>query len=73
MRAKLANREIPYKTVKISIVYELDKIRHGKEIDGIVEVRDESDRKGLRIVIDLKKDAKPDVILAYIFNKTQYR
>ena len=65
--------EIPYKTVKISIVYELDKIRHGKEIDGIVEVRDESDRKGLRIVIDLKKDAKPDVILAYIFNKTQLK
>lgn len=65
--------EIPYKTVKISIVYELDKIRHGKEIDGIVEVRDESDRKGLRIVVDLKKDAKPDVILAYIFNKTQLK
>ena len=65
--------EIPYKTVKISIVYELDKIRHGKEIDGILEVRDESDRKGLRIVIDLKKDAKPEVILAYIFNKTQLK
>ena len=65
--------EIPYKTVKISIVYELDKIRHGKEIDGILEVRDESDRKGLRIVIDLKKDTKPEVILAYIFNKTQLK
>ncbi|NCA97037.1 MAG: DNA topoisomerase IV subunit A [Bacteroidia bacterium] len=65
--------EIPYKTVKISIVYELDKIRHGKEIDGILEVRDESDRNGLRIVIDLKKDAKPEIILAYIFNKTQLR
>ena len=65
--------EIPYKTVKISLVYELDKIRHGKEIDGIAEVRDESDRKGLRIVIDLKKDAKPEVILAYIFNKTQLK
>ena len=65
--------EIPYKTVKISIVYELDKIRHGKEIDGILEVRDESDRNGLRIVIDLKKGAKPEVILAYIFNKTQLK
>lgn len=65
--------EIPYKTIKISIVYELDKIRHGKEVDGILEVRDESDRNGLRIVIDLKKDAKPEVILAYIFNKTQLR
>ncbi|MFA5480874.1 MAG: DNA topoisomerase IV subunit A [Bacilli bacterium] len=65
--------EIPFKTVKISIVYEIDKIRHGKEIDGILEVRDESDRNGLRIVVDLKKDAKPEVVLAYLQNKTQLK
>jgi len=63
--------EIPYKTVKISIVYEIDKIRHSKEIDGIAEVRDESDRTGLRIVVDLKKDVRPEVVLAYLLNKTQ--
>lgn len=72
-KKQLIFTEIPYKTVKISLVYELDKIRHSKAIDGLVEVRDESDRNGLRIVVDLKKDAKPDVILAYIFNKTQLK
>lgn len=72
-KKQLIFTEIPYKTVKISLVYELDKIRHSKAIDGLVEVRDESDRNGLRIVVDLKKDAKPDIILAYIFNKTQLK
>ena len=63
--------EIPYKTLKIDIVYEIDKIRHDKVIDGISEVRDESDLEtGIRIVIDLKKDAKADIILKYLMSKT---
>lgn len=65
--------EIPYKVVKIALVYEIDKIRHDKVIDGISEVRDESDRSGLRIVVDIKKDAKTDVILQYLLNKTSLR
>ncbi len=62
--------EIPYKVVKIELVYMIDKIRSSKVIDGIQEVRDESDISGLRIVIDLKKNAKPDVILNYLMSKT---
>ena len=62
--------EVPYKVVKISLVYEIDKIRHAKAIDGILEVRDESDYKGIRIVVDLKKDAKADMILAYLMKNT---
>lgn len=62
--------EIPYKTVKIQTVYEIDKIRHSKAIDGILEVRDESDWKGIRIVVDIKKNAKADLILTYLMNKT---
>ena len=62
--------EVPYKVVKISLVYEIDKIRHAKAIDGILEVRDESDYKGIRIVVDLKKDAKADLILAYLMKNT---
>ena len=62
--------EIPYKVVKIQLVYEIDKIRHSKAIDGIVEVRDESDYKGIRIVIDIKKNAKADLILQYLMKKT---
>ena len=62
--------EIPYKVVKIQLVYEIDKIRHSKAIDGIIEVRDESDYKGIRIVIDVKKNAKADLILQYLMKKT---
>ena len=62
--------EIPYKVVKIQLVYEIDKIRHSKAVDGIIEVRDESDYKGIRIVIDVKKSAKVDAILQYLMKKT---
>ena len=62
--------EIPYKVVKIQLVYEIDKIRHSKAIDGIIEVRDESDYKGIRIVVDVKKNAKADLILQYLMKKT---
>lgn len=65
--------EIPYKVVKSSLVYEIDKIRHSKSIDGIIEVRDESDWNGIRIVVDLKKSAKPDLVLAYLMKKTPLR
>ena len=62
--------EIPYKVVKIQLVYEIDKIRHSKAVDGIVEVRDESDYKGIRIVVDVKKNAKVETILQYLMKKT---
>ena len=62
--------EIPYKTQKNQLVFEIDKIVHSKAIDGLLEVRDESDWKGIRIVIDCKKDAKCDLLLQYLMNKT---
>ena len=62
--------EIPYKVVKIQLVYEIDKIRHSKAFDGIIEVRDESDYKGIRIVVDVKKSAKVETILQYLMKKT---
>ena len=62
--------EVPYKVVKIQLVYEIDKIRHSKAIDGIIEVRDESDYKGIRVVVDVKKNAKVDLILQYLMKKT---
>ena len=62
--------EVPYKVVKIQLVYEIDKIRHSKAIDGIIEVRDESDYKGIRIAVDIKKNAKADLILQYLMKKT---
>ena len=65
--------EIPYGVIKQDLVYEIDKIRHEHVIDGILEVRDESDREGLRIAIDLKKECNEEVILTYLMNKTQLK
>ena len=62
--------EIPYKTQKNQLVFEIDKIIHSKAVDGLLEVRDESDWKGIRIVIDCKKDAKVELLLQYLNNKT---
>ena len=62
--------EIPYKVVKKDLVYEIDKIIHAKSVSGLIEVRDESDYKGIRIAIDCKKDAKVDLLLKYLKAKT---
>lgn len=62
--------EIPYKVVKIQLVYEIDKIIRSKSVNGLLEIRDESDWKGIRIVIDCKKDAKTDLLLKYLMKKS---
>ena len=48
----------------------IDDLRIDKKIDGIMEVRDETDRNGLRIVIELKKDVKSEMVLNYLFKNT---
>lgn len=65
--------EIPYAVIKSDVVYEIDKLRVDKVVDGILEVRDETDKTGLRIAIDLKKDAKADVILNFLLAKTKLK
>lgn len=62
--------EIPYDVNKAQLVKKIDEIRIDKKIDGIVEVRDESDRNGLRIAIDLKKDVDSELILNYLYKNT---
>ena len=62
--------EIPYEVIKSELVKQMDEIRISKEIDGILDVRDESDRNGLRIVIDVRKDANIDLILNYFYKNT---
>ncbi len=62
--------EIPYEVVKSNMVKKIDEIRLNKKIDGILDVRDESDRNGLRVVIDLKKDANAQLILNYLYKNT---
>lgn len=62
--------EIPYEVNKAQLVRKIDEIRIDKKVEGILEVRDESDRDGLRIAIDLKKDCNKDVILNYLLKNT---
>jgi DNA gyrase subunit A len=63
--------EIPYLVNKAKILETIDILRKAKKITGISEARDESDRDGLRIAIELKKDEIPDVILNSLFKYTQ--
>jgi topoisomerase-4 subunit A len=62
--------EIPYQVVKSRLVTAMENIRLEKKIEGIAEVRDESGREGLRIVVELKKEADGQGILAYLLKKT---
>ena len=66
----LAISEIPYEVNKANLVRKIEEIRLDKKIDGIIEVRDESDRDGLRIAIDLKKSAHKENILNYLLKNT---
>ncbi len=62
--------EIPYEVNKAVLVKKIDEIRLQKKVEGIAEIRDESDREGLRIVIELKKDVNAQGILNYLFKNT---
>lgn len=63
--------EIPYEVVKSSMVKKMDEIRLSRKVDGILDVRDESDRNGLRIVIDLKKEVSAQAVLNYFYKNTE--
>ncbi len=62
--------EVPYEVVKSDMVKKMDDIRLSKDIDGMLDVRDESDRQGLRVVIDVRKDADANMILNYLYKNT---
>lgn len=67
----LAITEIPYEVNKAQLVRKIDDIRIEKKIEGMIEVRDESDKDGLRIAIDCKKDANRELILNYLLKNTE--
>ncbi|MDF4141936.1 DNA topoisomerase IV subunit A [Lactobacillus kefiranofaciens] len=69
-RQEIVATEIPFDVNKALLVKKIDEIRLNKEIDGIAEVRDETDRHGLSIVVELKKDADAQNILNYLFKNT---
>ena len=63
--------EIPYQVNKSSLIEKMADLVKGKKIEGIYDIRDESDRDGLRIVIELKRDAQAEVILNQLYKHTQ--
>ena len=67
---KIVVSEIPYEVNKAELVRKIDEIRFNKAVDGIVEVRDESDRNGLSIVVELKKDVDVQNTLNYLYKNT---
>lgn len=69
-REQIVVTEIPYEVNKANLVKKIDDLRIDKKVEGIMEVRDETDRNGLRIVIELKKDVKSEIVLNYLFKNT---
>lgn len=69
-REQIVITEIPYEVNKANLVKKIDDLRIDKKVEGIMEVRDETDRNGLRVVIELKKDVKSETVLNYLFKNT---
>ena len=63
--------EIPYQVNKARVIESIADLSRNKDIDGITALRDESDRKGMRIVIELRADVNPDIILNKLYKHTQ--
>ena len=70
-RQKIVITEIPYQTNKAKILENIADLVKNKKIEGISDLRDESDREGMRIAIEIKKDEIPEVILNPLFKHTQ--
>lgn len=69
-REQLVVTEIPYEINKATLVKRIDDVRVNAKVPGISEVRDESDREGLRIAIELKKEANSQLVLNYLYKNT---
>ena len=69
-RSRIVVTEIPYMVNKAKLVEKIAELVHDKRLDGISDIRDESDRNGMRIVIELKKDVYPQVVLNYLYKHT---
>ena len=69
-RTRIVVTELPYQVNKSELVRKIAEQVRDKKIDGISDLRDESDRNGMRIVVELKKDANPQVVLNTLFKQT---
>jgi len=70
-KARIVITEIPYMVNKAALVESIALLVKSKKIEGVVDLRDESDREGMRIVLELKRDAVEDVVLNQLYHHTQ--
>ncbi len=68
---RIVIREIPFQVNKSRLIEQIAELARDKKIEGIADLRDESDRDGMRIVVDLKRDAIPHIVLNQLFKHTQ--
>lgn len=72
-RHRIIVSELPYQVVKANLLQKIAEYVRDKRIEGISDLRDESDRDGMRIVIELKRDANPNVVLNNLYKHTQFQ
>ena len=70
-KTRIVVTEIPYQVNKANLITKIADLVREKQIEGITYLNDESNREGIRIVIELRKDAQPDVILNQLYRMTQ--
>jgi len=69
-RTRLVVSELPYQVNKARLVEKIAELVRDREIEGIVDLRDETDRQGMRVVIELRRDASPQVVLNQLYRRT---
>lgn len=70
-RTAIIVKELPYQVNKASLLEKIAALVNDKKLDGIADLRDESDRDGIRVVLELKRDAVPNIVLNNLYKKTQ--
>ena len=70
-RSRIVVTEIPYQVNKAKLIENIANLVKDKRVEGISDIRDESDRSGMSIVIELKRDVNPNVVLNYLYKHTQ--
>ena len=70
-RQRIVITEIPYMVNKARLIEKIAELVHDKTVEGISDIRDESDRSGMRIVIELKRDVNANIVLNYLYKHTQ--
>lgn len=70
-KARIIVHELPYQVIKARLVEKIAELVREKKIEGITDLRDESDRNGMRVVIELRRDVNPGVVLNNLYKQTQ--